>query len=463
MSHHDIRAARGGRAGLALAVITAAIVTLPAKAAELSVPAPPQQQPILLEGGTVHTVSGASIEQGRLLFDQGRIVAVVGPDEALELPEGTQRIYLEGRHIYPGLISANTVLGLVEIDTVRGTVDIAETGVMNPNVRAEVAVNPASELFGVTRAAGILTVLTVPQAGRNGLLGGRSALLRLDGWTWEDMTLQSGVGMHVFWPTERGVGFGAVGIDSPEARRRAAEARVDQLDEFFARARAYRDARAADPNQPLDLRLEALGPVLAREMPLVVHADELRQIESALNFVERHGLRLVLVGGYDAWRLTDRLRELDAAVIVSTVHRLPLRRHEPYDTPFVLPHRLHEAGIPFAIARVATTFASAHERNLPFEAATAAAFGLPPEEALRAITLYPAQIFGVDDRIGALAPGLQATLIVTDGNPLEVTTQIERAWVDGREIDLASRHTRLYERYRQRYEGLTAVEEEVHP
>ncbi len=452
MSIDSIMAVWGRRLVIRVGTFAVASMSLAAAAAELSVPAPPQQQPILLEGGTVHTVSGASIEQGRVLFDQGRIVAVAGPDDALDLPEGTQRIGLEGRHVYPGLISANTVLGLVEVDTVRGTVDIAETGVMNPNVRAEVAVNPASELFGVTRAAGILTALTVPQAGRDGLLGGRSALLRLDGWTWEDMTLQSGVGMHVFWPTERGGGFGAIGVDSPEARRRAAEARVEQLDAFFARARAYREARAADPALPRDLRLEALAPVLAREMPLVVHADELRQIEAALNFVERHELRLVLVGGYDAWRLTERLRELDAAVIVSTVHRLPLRRHEPYDTPFVLPRKLHEAGVPFAIARVATTFASAHERNLPFEAATAAAFGLPREEALRAVTLYPAQIFGVDDRIGAVAPGLQATLIVTDGDPLEITTQIERAWIDGREIDLASRHTRLYERYRQRYE-----------
>ncbi|MCC5861600.1 MAG: amidohydrolase family protein [Gammaproteobacteria bacterium] len=456
----DTRLSRA-RLGVAFTVCTlaAALAAASAAGAELSVPAPPQQQPILLEGGTIHTVSGASIEAGRLLFAEGRILAVAGPDEALELPEGTQRVDLAGRHVYPGLISANTVLGLVEVDTVRGTVDVAETGVMNPNVRAEVAVNPASELFGVTRAAGILTALTVPQAGRDGLLGGRSALLRLDGWTWEDMTLQSGVGMHVFWPTERAAGFGAVGVDSPEARRRAAEARVDQLDEFFARARAYREARAADPALPRDLRLEALAPVLSREMPLVVHADELRQIEAALNFVERHALRLVLVGGYDAWRLTERLRELDAAVIVSSVHRLPLRRHEPFDTPFVLPLKLHEAGVPFAIARVATTFASAHERNLPFEAATAAAFGLPREEALRAITLYPAQIFGVDDRIGALAPGLQATLIVTDGDPLEITTQVERAWIDGREIDLASRHTRLYERYRQRYEGPAAVQE----
>jgi imidazolonepropionase-like amidohydrolase len=185
-----------------------------------------------------------------------------------------------------------------------------------------------------------------------------------------------------------------------------------------------------------------------------VHADDLHQIESALNLAERQGLRLVIVGGYDAWRVADRLRSLDVAVIVSPVLRLPMRRWEAYDEPFRLPARLAEAGVPFAIARAGDGFSTAHERNLPYEAAMAAAHGLSPDEALKAVTLYPARILGVGDRLGSLETGKEATFIVTDGSPLEITTNVERAFVTGREIDLSSRHTRLYEKYREKYRQL---------
>jgi len=422
-----------------------------AASADPIVPAPPQSMPIRITGATIHTVSGDVIENGQMLFDEGRIVAIDAMGASL--PEAGQTIDLSGLHVYPGMISANTTLGLVEIQGVRATLDVAEPGAVNPNVRAERAVNPESALFPVTRANGVLAALTVPQTSANGLIAGQSAVIEFDGWTYEDMTVRAQVGMHIDWPT---LIFPA---DLPDVRRTELEKRRDEQRELlrksFEDALAYRRAREAGDDQPIDLRWEAMLPVLDGTQPIFVRADRLVEIRDALAFAEKYGLRLVLVGGADAWRIADTLAQRDVAVIVSNVHRLPLRRWEGYSTPSENVVALAQSGVRFAIAGEGAPFDAAHERNLPYEAADAVAHGLPEIEGLRAVTLYPAEILGVDDRLGSLEVGKDATFIVTDGNPLEIRTHVLGAWIRGRPLDLTSRHTELYEKYQERQRQLT--------
>lgn len=415
--------------------------------AHLNVPPPPQNHPILLTGATIHPVSSATIPRGQLLFENGKITAL---GRKVRRPAGTEIIDLSGKHIYPGLIAAGTSLGLIEISAVRATRDLVEPGDINPNARAEVAVNPDSELLPVARANGILTALTVPRpSNRKGDIAGTSALIKLEGWTWEEMTYKAPVGLHIYWPAppsepwyERGKPY------DPAPSDKEIKEHVKKIEEAFAAARAYRLARQNSSTSPdSDLRWEAMIPVVEGVLPVFVHANDLRQIKSAIFWAEREAVKLVIVGGQDAHYAVDLLRERNIPVIISPVFSLPKRRWEPYDTPFTNPRILSEAGIPFCI----TSWNVGQERNLPYQAAMAAAHGLPRDEALKSITLYPAQILGVDDRLGSLEPGKDATFIVTDGDPLEIMTQVERAFIDGRPIDLSSRHTRLYDKYRQKY------------
>lgn len=206
-----------------------------------------------------------------------------------------------------------------------------------------------------------------------------------------------------------------------------------------------------------------MASVLDGDVPVFVHADDIRRIQAAVDWAQEENLRMVLVGGKAAWRVADLLKEKDVSVIVEHIHTLPERRWEGYDTPFVNPLRLYEAGVKFCIAGSGgAPFASAHARNLPYQAGTAAAYGLPKEEALKSVTLYPAQILGVADRVGSLEVGKDATLIVTDGDPLEIRTHVEKAFIQGRTVDLGSRHTQLYQKYKTKYQqlGLTKDSEE---
>jgi imidazolonepropionase-like amidohydrolase len=424
------------------------LATTTSRASE-EIPAPPQTQPIVLKGGTIHPVSGPVIESGEILFEQGKIKAI---GKNLTLPANTKSIDVSGKQIYPGLISSNSSLGLVEISSVRGTVDTTETGTVNPNIRAEVSVNPDSELIPVTRTNGVLTAMTIPQIADNGLVSGTGAVIKLDGWTWEDMTLKAPVGMHIYWPDlmiNRDPHFPT----SPEDQVEAIEKSLRQLKETFAVARAYQKARRVEnSSQAVDLRLEAMLPVLEGKIPVFIHADEVKQIKSALDWTASEKLSMVLVGGTDAWRVAKLLKVRDIPVIVSPVMRLPLRRSDSYDAPYANPGLLAAAGVRFAIS---VSENDTHlQRNLPYQAAMAAAFGLPKEEALKSVTLYPAQILGVGDRLGSLEVGKDATLIVTTGDPLEIETNVEMAYIQGRPIDLSNRQIRLYEKYKQKYDQL---------
>jgi len=406
------------------------------------VPGAAQKQPVALTNATIHPVSGPTIEKGTLVFDGGRITAL-GKDVAP--PAGAEVIDLKFQHVYPGLFEPLNDIGLVEINSVRATIDAQETGQLNPNVRAVVAVNPDSEIIPTTRANGILLTLAAPYGG---LISGRSGVIQLDGWTWEDMALKPDAALHIQWPQPGGGRRGRGASDEIPSAPNSPGAEI--LRQALADARAYAAARKADSRFPRDARWESLLDVLEGKLPVVVHADDLRQITAAVAFAKRENLKLILAGGYDATHCADLLKEHDIPVIVGGTYRLPQRRGDAYDASYTLPAELHKAGIKFCISACAR-FGASQARNLPYHAATAVAFGLPAEEALKAITLYPAQILGVADRVGSLEKGKDATLFVASGNALDTPTQVTKAWIRGRQVDLNDRHKSLYHKYERKY------------
>lgn len=441
-------------------IFSAIVVLLGAGMAHANpnIPPPPQKQALLITGATIHPITGESITNGRMLIDKGRIVAI-GTASSVPDQAGAITLNFAGKHIYPGLIAANTTLGLVEVQAVRATVDSAEVGAINPNARALVAINADSELFPVVRANGVLAALSVPKPGAAGLITGTSALVQLDGWTWEDMGIRPAVGLHINLPSLR---LGAALFPTlPAARleemQRLTAQRLKSLEDAFESAAAYAKARAAEPNLAKDVRWEAMLPVLAgaaNPRPVFIQAEELPQIRYALNFAERFNLKLVIVGGADAWRIAPLLKTRNVPVIIGGVHRLPQRRGEDTDTSFRLAAQLHAAGVRFAIARSGSNFDAAMERSLPYEAATAVAHGLPRDEALKAITIYPAEILGAADKIGSLERGKHANFFVSDGDPLDIRSKVERIFIQGRDIPLEDKQTRLNEKYEQKYRQL---------
>jgi imidazolonepropionase-like amidohydrolase len=362
------------------------------------------------------------------------------------VPRGVRVIEARGLHVYPGLIDSGTHLGLAEISSVRETVDTTEIGDFNPQLRAIIAVHPASEHIPVTRANGITTAVTLPSGG---IISGQGALIHLDGWTWEQMQVQAPVCMVLQFPViqTRQERPGARGPRPFSEAKRDYERRLQQLREFFEQARRYQKAKlAGSPEFRTDARMEAMLPVLEGKLPVLVHAVRERAIREAIAFAESQKIRLVLAEAREAWKVADLLKQKNIPVILGPTLELPLEEDDPYDKAYTLPAELHRAGVKFAFASFSTSFA----RNLPYQAAMAVAFGLPYEEALKALTLYPAQIWGVSDKLGSIEKGKWADLIVTDGDPLETRTQIKRVFIQGREVDLSNKHLRLYEIYSRR-------------
>lgn len=390
------------------------------------IPGQPQSKPIAIVGATIHTVIDADIESGTVLFEKGQIASL---GKSVTLPEGCIVIEAHGKHVYPSLIESYSNLGLVEVNAVRASRDYREVGEFNPNVRAAAAFNPDSEIIPVNRSNGILLAVTAPSGG---IVSGRSSLVMLDGWTIEDMTLKANVGMHFNWPNN--------------------QEEVAELDQFMQQAQRYLErSQDSRQDQPQDLRFDAMHGVFERDIPLIVGADRLDEIEAAVGFANKYDLRLNILGGYDAPLCAELLCSENVSVIVSAVYRNPLRRHEAYDTSYTLPKRLHDAGIRFSIS-AGGRFGATGVRNLPYNAATAAAYGLDARAALRSITLSPAEILGVADRVGGIKVGYDATLFVADGDILETPTQVEHAFIQGRRVDLDNRQRQLYRKYNAKYE-----------
>ncbi len=424
-------------------------VTIPndSIAVKRPVPAKKQSRPIALIGATIHTVSGETIENGILTFKEGRIETV---SKGFPLPSGYERIDCKGKHIYPGLFSASTTLGLNEIGAVRATRDMSETGRINPNVRAEVAVNPESELIPVTRVNGITTAFTAPQGG---IISGTGAIINLDGWTYEDMTVKSRAALIVNFPSMR-LSTSRFEQRSEEEQKKDRDKSLNELRDAFNDAKAYWKAKQSEvksgtPYHNNDSRWEAMIPFLEKKAPVLVWASDMLQIEAAVAWAEEMDIKIIIGNGNDAWRVTELLKKKNIPVLAASIHRLPEKNDDAYDEPFLLPKKLHDAGIQYCIT--ADEGGDGNYRNLPYQAATAVAHGLPYEEGLKAITLYPAQIFGVADRMGSLEVGKDATLIITNGDILDIRTNVEMEFIEGKKIDLSSRHTQLYEKYKMKY------------
>jgi len=409
---------------------------------------PARADTVALVGGLVHPVSQPDIAKGTVLIRDGKLAAVGG---RIEIPPGAKVVDVSGKHVYPSLFPPLTVLGLVEISSVRGTIDAAEVGEINPQARPDFAVNFDSELLPVARSAGILIAGVAPTGG---IVSGTVAALKLDGWTREDATLKAPAAVVAVWPELR--------LDrSPKARlslrlqeKRRDEA-LEKLRNAFVEARAYVKARAAEgkrgvPRYDVDPRMEALGPVVEGRIPLIVTAESAQQIRAALQWAKEQDLKIVIAGASDAWRVADELARAKVPVILAPPLSVPRRLDEPYDTTFAGPAILSKAGVRIIFNDGSQPGSAPNVRNLPQQAAMAVAFGLPRDKALQAMTLEPARILGVADRVGSLEAGKDATLFVSDGDILDLRTHVVAAYLEGRPLDLSDRHKRLYERYRNR-------------
>jgi hypothetical protein len=349
------------------------------------------------------------------------------------------------------MIAANTVLGLTEILSVQGSEDSRETGDLNPDIRADVQFNPDSDLLPVTRANGITSALVVPGGGT---IAGSASLLHLDGWTWEDMTVRSPVGLVLRWPAVGRAGRrGRPDARPLEAQLRERDSTVRVMREAFEDARAYGKARDAEreagvPRHDREVKWDAMDRALRGELPLIVVVPSAAQIRGALRFCDDLGLaRVILVSGPDAALESAELARRGIPVILAGTLALPPRRWEPYDAAYDAAARLHAAGVRFCIADGGGGFNAATARNLPYHAAMARAFGLPADEALASVTLSPARILGVGDRLGSIEPGKIADLVVTDGDLLDIPTQVRQVWIAGKPASLETRQTRLFEKY----------------
>jgi imidazolonepropionase-like amidohydrolase len=424
-------------------------VTLTVAAALLSPPVGAKDAPLAIVGARVVSVSGPVLEKGTVLVTKGKITAV---GASVDVPAGATVIDGGGATLYPGLVDGLTAIGLVEIQSVPGGVDTREIREINAEARAWIAVNPSSEAIAVARANGITAVLTAP-------VTGQSALIRLAGTSALELVVKAPVALHLVYPTGRPpFDIGRL-FDEPELKtleerqkdkKKNQEKELQQLKNLLEAAKAHAAAvaasRAGDGDAPKpDLSLESLAPVARGELPVIVRADDEADIRGAVSFAKERGLKLIVAGGLEAWRCTDVLKANDVAVLLN-VERLPGRRSDAYDAAYTVPAKLLEAGVRFAIVSDET----AQSRNLPYEAAMARAYGLPAAAALRAITLSPAEIFGVGERLGSIEVGKDANLFLASGDIMDHRTRVLRVFVDGQEQSLETRHTRLYKQFKDR-------------
>jgi imidazolonepropionase-like amidohydrolase len=430
---------------VAMAAVATSLLSPTVVKAQVRMTVPPQSEAVALRGATIHTVTNGVIENGTILFENG-VIRAIGTD--VEIPTGTRVVDVSGKHIYPGLIDAYSTVGISEIGSVDVSSDVNELGDFNPNVRAEVAVNAESRHIGTTRSAGVLVTLTTPGGG---LISGMSSAMSLEGWDWEEMSIESAAALNVNWPNPnsgggrggRGRGFGPGPQESPPTYAE----RVQQLKDFFAEARAYRDATTAGEEVRTDSRYAAMIPALNGDIPVVVSADGAAQINDAITWAQQEGVRLVIRGGSDAIHVADRLVANDIPVILTSTMAAPGRDYEGYDGAYTMPARLHEAGVRFAISGGSGAL---YTNRLPWEAGVAVAFGLPEEEALKAVTINAAEFMGISDKVGSLEPGKQATLLITTGTPLDMTSDIEQSYIQGREIDMNDIQKHFFDKYMEK-------------
>jgi imidazolonepropionase-like amidohydrolase len=413
---------------------------------------------LLIQNVTIHPVTSAEIKGGSVLIVDGKIAAIGTKLSA----RGAKVFDGKGLDLYPGLINAGSNVGLSEISSIRDTVDIDEIGVFNPQLKAEVAFNPSSEHVQIVRAAGITTVLSLPSSRGEEfspasavdapILPGQGALMHLNGWTWEEMALKGGAALDMLFPIIPSVPRREQTIGGPPQRtyselEREYKVKLEQIANFFEDARRYAHAKAAgEPDFQPDPKLEAMIPVIEGRRPILVRAGKERAIRDAIEFAEKEKVRIIIADPHDIGSTAELLAKHGIPVVLGETLTLPLKEDDAYDSQYALPGQLFKAGVKFCFGTFDVEFA----RNLPFQAAAASAFGLPPQDALKAVTINAAEIFGVADQIGSIEKGKLADLILTDGDPLEATTSIKAEFIVGKPVNLESRHTRLYEKWNAR-------------
>lgn len=400
-------------------------------------PAPPQSQAIALIHATIHIGNGEVIQDGMIVFDKGKII-----DVRATMPIADVKIIdCSGKQIYPGLIASATDLGLNEISAVKSTLDEYELGELNPNVRALVAYNTDSKIIPTVRSNGILLANIIPGGG---ILSGASSVMQLDGWNWEDAVYKADQGIHFNMPSLARYSFRGMSNNNDVFAH--AMKTIDGVRTFFREAKAYlNEAQHAQTN----IKFESVKGLFDQSKTFYIHCDMVKEMMIASAFAQEFGFKTVIVGGAESWKIADYLHKNNIAVILDAMHNLPLAQDDDVDQPYKTPYILQQAGVLYAIA---DNDGNSRYRNLPFNAGTAAAYGLTKEEALQAITLNAAKILGIDDKTGTLQKGKDANIVVSEGDILDMKTSIVTlAFIQGRQINLDNKQKELYEKYEKKY------------
>lgn len=426
-------------------IITCVAVITGAFAQETISPAPAQKETIALTNATIHVGNGQVIQNGTVVFKNGKITEV----GANASTAGAKVIDCKGKHIYPGLILSATQIGLVEVPSVRATADGSEIGEMNPSIRSLVAYNTDSKVINTLRYNGILLGNIVPDGG---LISGSSSVVQFDAWNWEDAAYRSDGAIHFRMPSllqRRGGrgGFGNFGggQQNVDPVKRGLE-QIENVKVFFREAKAY---MAEANHASVNLKFEAVRGLFEKKQKLFIHCNIVKEMLLAIDFAREFGFDVVLVGAADSWQIADLLRQNNIAVVLNQLHNLPVMIDDDIDQPFKTPSMLQKAGVLFSIT---DDDENTRSRNLAFNAGTAAAYGLTKEEALSAITLNAARILGIADRTGSIEAGKDANIVVSEGDLLDMRTNIiDHAYIQGRDVDLHNKQTQLAEKYENKY------------
>ena len=411
----------------------------------------PARGTFAIRNARIVTVSGADIENGTVVIRDGKIAAI---GTAVDVPANARNIDARGLSVYPGMIDAGTSMGLVEIGQgASGTVDTAEVGDINPHAKAIIAINPHSAHIAVTRVDGVTNALSLPTGG---LISGQGALINLLGTTPLEMAVVPQATLVINYPRASGGGgggfFGQQQVNLTEALA-TANRQLEQIRKVLRDAEAYgkaQDAYAKDsklPRPDQNLVLESLVPYVRGERPVIFRASRESEIRGAIKFADELKLKAIILGGEDAAKVASLLKEKNVPVIITGILDLPIREDDFYDSLYESAAKLREAGVSFCIS---SGDGGPNVRNLPYYAGMAAAFGLSKADALKAVTLYPAQILNVADKLGSIEVGKIANLVVTDGDLLETRTHVRHLFIDGREVPLSSRHTDLNDAFKNR-------------
>lgn len=409
--------------------------------AQRPTPAAPQTKSVLITGATIHVGNGTVIENGELGFRNGKIDRVSFVDKNFLVEGYDSVIKADGKHVYPGFILPNTILGLNEVDAVRATHDYNETGDMNPSVRSLIAYNTDSKIIPTIRTNGILYCQPTP---RGGLISGTSSVVRLDAWNWEDAVLRADDGIWVNWPTElfKTGWWVEPGEDEPNKKRRE---QLNQLTLLLQRAKVFN-------NENVDVSLASLKGLFDGSKNLYVNVSRAKEIKESVIFFKDLGIKkMVVCGGEESHLVLDFLKENDIPVLLDRLHSLPYKSDDAYDLPYALPKYLQDAGVLFGLSYTGGMEAMG-SRNLPFLAGTAVRLGLTKEQALQSITLNTAKILGVDKVCGSLEIGKTASLFISTGDALDMmSNDVVLAFIDGRMISLDNHQKELYEQYMTKY------------